>query len=700
MPDRVPMKISFGREPPRPQPVAAPWVLGELAHLMRELNAHPEDSPAIVRDALDTMDGFASAIGFAWERQTKDCAVLADARAGLLEIWYLLVCADAGSLNACPNSQQQVRGDRYGPAVAAVADARARLAAHDGNRRERVLAQPLYDPWRTDCESAVPGADAEDCHTPLARTVQAAVAAANAGNPEDDAFRHLFTTLQEAFPDTPPPPGAAIGEKRAEAVCPGTDRWMPARHLLAFARTTAPATPGLSRLERAIGRAASAAQRRNEACPQTTHGPQAAAALPVSPADCRIVLAAAGASRLAAGFQSRNVATDGGMLRLPGEGHLMTIGPTGSGKTTRTIIPAVLRYPGPLIVVDPKGEIEAATRPHRERLNHPVWSIRPDTARSDRINPLETLDRGNLVAECGRLAHLLSAAGLVPGHKDPFWDQSALAVLSGYLAHAVADRGGDPAALPAAAALGNRPGPKTLPLMLRIARWSTSATAREAMYALLGDTDDTAASRMTESIRGVYAHHVRWLHDPAVARVLGPTTIDLQRIRAGLPYTLYVAAPTAHAEVQQPLLRTIIGSLMGLLQQRTTRPALNTLLLVDETHLLGEFEPLRTAITTLRSYGVQVWTCWQHVAQIEHTWQDWPTLVGNAQILFQCGPPHPYDLPGHPACPPPPPGAVHPLSVSMQGRAPSTLQALPYYADPALTGCAPSPRPAPSIETG
>ena len=237
-------------------------------------------------------------------------------------------------------------------------------------------------------------------------------------------------------------------------------------------------------------------------------------------------------------------------------------------------------------------------------------------------------------------------------------------MLTAYLVHAVPDRHGDPAAIPEAATLGDYPLPRTLPLAGRVARWSTVARSRAAMHATLGDTGGGDESRMTESIRGVYANHVRWLHDTTLARVLGPSTIDLDRTRAGLPYTLYITLPTAHAEVQRPLLRTIIGSLLGLSQQQAERPALNTLLLVDETHLLGEFEPLRTAVMTLRSYGVQVWPCWQHVAQIQQAWPDCPNLVGNARILFQCGAPHPYDLPGHPACPPPS-AEGHPISISI-----------------------------------
>ena len=678
----MPISLSFERpsRPSCPQP-ATPWALAELAQLMRELNAHPEDGAAIVGNALDAAGPLADALNLGWERRIKDCVTLADARAGLLEIWDLLVRADTDFLRACRDGQRPGRSEGYGSIIAAVADARAFIAPLADDGRERALRQHLHDPWRTTREPERPHTDAEDSSGVLVQAVERAVAAADAGSPDDDAFRHLLATLQSAFPDAPPP-DMEPGGKQADSSPPDARRWMPARQLLDHACTVAPDTLGLGRLRRAIDRAA---QQGHGACPDAADGTQATAAAPVTAADCRIVLATDDVRTFATGFHSQENEAGGSTLRLPDEGHLMTIGPTGSGKTTRTVIPAVLRYPGPLIVVDPKGEIEAATRPHRERLGHPVWSIRPDSDRSDRINPLETVDRGNLVAESGRLAGLLSAEGIVPGHKDPFWDQSALAVLSGYLAHAIADRDGDPAAIPGAASLGDYPLPQTVPAMVRIARWSAAARARAAMYAIFGDSSDMVESRTTESIRAVYAHHVRWLHDPAVVRVLGPNTIDLQRVRSGLPYTLYVAAPTAHAEVQRPLLRTIIGSLLGLLQQQTARPELNTLLLVDEAHLLGEFEPLRTAITTLRSYGVQVWTCWQHVAQIEHTWPDWPTIVGNARILFQCGVPHPHDLPGHPACPLPPTTA-HPISVSIQGKAPSTLQAKPYYADPALAG--------------
>ncbi|MBN8913493.1 MAG: type IV secretory system conjugative DNA transfer family protein, partial [Rhizobiales bacterium] len=38
------------------------------------------------------------------------------------------------------------------------------------------------------------------------------------------------------------------------------------------------------------------------------------------------------------------------------EGHLITIAPTGAGKGVSCIIPALLTWRGPAVVVDPRGE--------------------------------------------------------------------------------------------------------------------------------------------------------------------------------------------------------------------------------------------------------------------------------------------------------------------------------------------------------
>ncbi len=65
-----------------------------------------------------------------------------------------------------------------------------------------------------------------------------------------------------------------------------------------------------------------------------------------------------------------------GYVHWDGDGHLLTIAPTRSGKGKTTIIPNLLRYQGSCVVLDPKGELFEATSKWRSTLG-PVYRIAP-----------------------------------------------------------------------------------------------------------------------------------------------------------------------------------------------------------------------------------------------------------------------------------------------------------------------------------
>ena len=77
------------------------------------------------------------------------------------------------------------------------------------------------------------------------------------------------------------------------------------------------------------------------------------------------------------------------------EGHLMTIAPTGAGKGTGCIVPALLRFDGPVIVIDPKGENALMTVRRRRELGQEVAVIDPmgvTGLATASLNPLDILD--------------------------------------------------------------------------------------------------------------------------------------------------------------------------------------------------------------------------------------------------------------------------------------------------------------------
>src|ERR1700674_3153752 len=56
---------------------------------------------------------------------------------------------------------------------------------------------------------------------------------------------------------------------------------------------------------------------------------------------------------------------DGELLTYGGDGHVITIAPTGTGKTAGPVICNALNHPGQLIVLDIKGEVHHVTARRR-----------------------------------------------------------------------------------------------------------------------------------------------------------------------------------------------------------------------------------------------------------------------------------------------------------------------------------------------
>jgi type IV secretory pathway TraG/TraD family ATPase VirD4 len=89
--------------------------------------------------------------------------------------------------------------------------------------------------------------------------------------------------------------------------------------------------------------------------------------------------------------------------------NLALVAPTGSGKTTRYVIPNLLVLQGSAVVTDPSGEIYRATAGHLKKQGFKVEVLQPaDAMRSRHFNPLTYLDGHQ---ELGELARTLAEYG-------------------------------------------------------------------------------------------------------------------------------------------------------------------------------------------------------------------------------------------------------------------------------------------------
>src|SRR5262249_19831800 len=114
-------------------------------------------------------------------------------------------------------------------------------------------------------------------------------------------------------------------------------------------------------------------------------------------------------------------------LTYGGDGHLMTVAPTGAGKGVGLIIPALLTHPGSVIVTDIKGENYQVTARYRRALGQQVVVLDPfglvsTRDKADRLNPFDLFKVPGSDTESD--SEML-AAQLAVGHEfssDRYWE--------------------------------------------------------------------------------------------------------------------------------------------------------------------------------------------------------------------------------------------------------------------------------------
>lgn len=318
---------------------------------------------------------------------------------------------------------------------------------------------------------------------------------------------------------------------------------------------------------------------------------------------------------------------------LSGEGHLMTIAPTGAGKGTGCVIPALLRHEGPVIVIDPKGENAAVTARRRREMGHRIVVVDPmgvTDLPGDTLNPLDLIDihDASAVDEVAVIAGTLCHVARDP--RDTFWISRATHLVVGAILHVLSEDTDDDASLLDAADLINRAASNPADVASELLLSNHPETRRIARMLEIG------ASETLGGIISFAQEMLSFLRGNRVQASIARTSFDLDDVTTGAPMSIYLVLPPHMLESHGRLLRLWIGTLISCITRRRGRPQQPTLLILDEAAQLGELPQLRQAITLLRGYGVQTWSFWQDVSQLQLLYpRDWQTMVNNCSVL-QC----------------------------------------------------------------
>ncbi len=301
----------------------------------------------------------------------------------------------------------------------------------------------------------------------------------------------------------------------------------------------------------------------------------------------------------------------GTVIRDGSDAGLVTIAGTGTGKGVSQVIPTALTYPGSMVIMDIKGEIAAVTARARREMGQEVIILDPFGDSTDALNPMEMIDPASIDAhdQCKRLARMMNRKRF---ESDPFWDDMAEIILTGTLLFL---------------ATHIRREERSMTLLHRM--WGIADHLEEMLgcmrscelhggaMAAAANAYTSAPDKTSGSILTTLRGHIGFLASSRTQTGLSGGWGLLKRIREGVPMTIYLRVPPHLLSSHGQILRLWLGTILTTVAERTHRPEIPDLFLVDEAATLGYLDELLTAASLLRGYGLRTWTFWQSIGQIE-----------------------------------------------------------------------------------
>lgn len=311
-------------------------------------------------------------------------------------------------------------------------------------------------------------------------------------------------------------------------------------------------------------------------------------------------------------------------LRYRDNRHLITFGPTRSGKGATVIVQTLLLAPHSIICVDPKGQNAAITKRHRATFSdvHLLNPFNEHGFGTVRFNPLGHLriDQPNIVADVRSLAEALVIGD---GTREPHWSDSARGLVAALTMHLIAKKGGE-ATLPEMRRLLTQPEPLFLETIAEMAKSEHPFIAQPSSRFLHGTTEikNIISNAITQT---------EFLDDPALMHVLSGsdfTMMDLKRKAT----TVYLILPARYLDAYARFFRLVITSAVD---QLASQPGGHrTLFILDEFAALKSLDAISKAFGYAAGYNVQVWPFLQDLPQLKTIYPErWETFIANAGLL-------------------------------------------------------------------
>lgn len=348
---------------------------------------------------------------------------------------------------------------------------------------------------------------------------------------------------------------------------------------------------------------------------------------------------------------------DGKLLRYDGDGHLMTVAATRSGKGVGTIIPNLLLHPGSVICTDPKGENYFVTSAQRRKMGQKVVALDPFNLtgqQSNAFNPMDLIDPEDpdSAIEAAR-----SMAENMIGKADQgeaFWVSEGKALLMTFILHVKFHAPPDKHNMRFVRELLSL-SPDKLQSQLK-SMTSTEWVQTKGGYP--GDGKgwgpDGAPGRFRAVIEG--ANRMRQKQPKEFGSVMSTVqsrthVFSSENLKApmdsttftkeellGDTVTVYIIVPAEHLKAYAPWIRLTLVSIYGLItrdaHKRTVKPQHRILFLLDEFANLGKIKEMLGLVSLGAGFGVSLWTVLQDFSQLKAEYgEEWNSFLANSDVV-------------------------------------------------------------------
>ena len=331
------------------------------------------------------------------------------------------------------------------------------------------------------------------------------------------------------------------------------------------------------------------------------------------------------------GFAARAHHPTGELISYSGDSHLITFSPTAGGKSSGPVICNALLHTGQLIVLDPKGEVYAATADARRAMGQGihVLDLRDEDPIPGSLNPLDLARRcGSDIAAIGRS---FAAEIIERGNEtDRFWNDYAESTIAGGVAYLLGDVKPEGCRISTLFDLFNDDDvTMRLAVILDTKGTALNRAARAAFCSVL----NLPEKETRPCVLGTVQTHLRLFDSDLTRRLTDTSSMDVDALIAGESMSIYIIVPPFRLTAYRPLLRMWLSGLLLAMTRRKTPPKERTLMLCDEAGRLGSMDAVLTAATLLRSWGFTLWTFWQNVDQLKVYGAQANTIVDNAGVI-------------------------------------------------------------------